>query len=104
MNEPIPHKQGDTFKLSCTYMVDGVAAALPDGIRSQIRYCGVLVVELDVDRVDPPNGRYDLSSSDDTSEWPVDTLDQDIQYTTAAGDVFSTETFSVRVVRDVTHD
>jgi hypothetical protein len=102
MSEVLTVKRGDTFKLSCTYLVDGVAAALPPGIKSQIRYNGVLVAELTATVVDAPTGRYDLSFGD-TTEWPVDTLQQDIEYTTSAGDVMSTETFYVRVREDITH-
>ena len=102
MSEVLTVKRGDTFKLSCTYLVGGVAAALPPVIRSQIRYQGALVAELTVVVVDAAAGRYNLSFAD-TSLWPLDSLQQDIQYTTAAGDVMSTDTFYVKVIEDVTH-
>ena len=102
--DAIMFKKGDTFRLSCTYAIDGVPSALPPGIRSQLRSpYGQLVAELSVAVVDAPNGLFDLTAPD-TSSWPLDTLSQDIQYTDATGNVASTDTFTIQCVADVTHD
>lgn len=97
-------KRGDTFLLSCAYTVDGVPASLPLNVRAQVRdRAGSLIAELDVLRVDEAQGKYTLGFAD-TSTWPVDVLQSDIQYTDGSGNVASTDTFLVNLQRDETHD
>lgn len=77
---------------------------MPPGIRSQLRARDQsLVAELTVTVTDSASGAYTLECAD-TATWPVDTLRGDIQYTDANGNVASTDTFTVTVVPDVTHD
>jgi hypothetical protein len=101
----IDFKRGDTFRLQGAYTVDGAAAALPTGIRSQLRdRTGALVCELTVARTDEAGGLYELSCAD-ASEWqPGRMLYGDVQYTDASGNVMSTETYAVNVIKDETHD
>lgn len=103
MSGTIQFKRGDTLKLSCTYMLDGVAATTPVGIQSQVRtHAGVLVAELVVSRVDDATGRFDLSCAD-TTAWPITVLQCDIQYTDANGNIASTDNLAIQVLRDITH-
>lgn len=103
MSGTIQFKRGDTFKLSCTYMLDGVAAVTPTDVKSQVRtHGGTLVAELVVTRIDDTVGRFDLSCAD-TTAWPVSVLQCDIQYTDANGNIASTDNLAIQVLRDVTH-
>lgn len=101
----INFKRGDTFRLDGTYIEDRVAAALPTGIKAQLRNAsGTLVAELTVTRTDAPNGKYSLSTSVDTSSWtPGQLLYGDIEFTDSSGVVVSTETYLVNVIKDQTH-
>lgn len=98
-------KRGDTFLLTCYYKVNGVAAALPAQITSQLRTpVDVLVADLVVTRVDEAGGIYTLSALPSaTQSWVPRTLNCDIQYIDASGNINSTETFQVNVEADVTH-
>lgn len=100
----INFKRGDTFRLQGAYKVDGVAAALPTGIKAQLRDASdALVAELTVTRVDEQGGRYELSFGD-SSAWVVGRLLYgDVQFTDSTGNVLSTETYMVNVVADITH-
>jgi hypothetical protein len=98
-------KRGDTFRLDGTYMEDGEAAALPTGIRSQLRDAnGNLITELTVTRTDADHGLYSLSCSDSSGWIAGRLLFGDVQFTNASGVVVSTETFTVNVQADQTHD
>lgn len=102
----IPFKIGDTFTLSCVYNVDGVPAALPAGVRSQLRSGnGTLVEELVFTAVNANVGQYTLSApASSTAAWKTGVLYGDIQYTDAGGNVASTESYAVSVLADITHD
>lgn len=103
--QTINFKRGDTFRLDGTYMADGVAAALPTGIRAQLRDASdVLMGELTVTRVDPANGLYSLSWPDTSSWVPGKALYGDVQFTDVSGVVVSVETYMVNVIKDITHD
>lgn len=100
----IEFKRGDTFKLSCTYLIDGVPAQLPDNVRSQIRHHGTLICELQVDVVDAPNGQYTLTCAD-SKNWSVGAVYRcDIEYSSNGGNVASTDTFTIKVVEKETRD
>jgi hypothetical protein len=99
----IQHKRGDSFKVSGVYENDAGAASPLTGttITSQIRNRNnALVSELAVIVDDIPNGLYHLDAGD-TSNWPIDLLWWDIQFTSSAG-VGSSETVTIDVVKDVT--
>lgn len=101
------HKHGDSFRPQCTYTVNGVAASIAGvSIASQIRtYCEELVCSLEVYGRNDGAGTFSLRPTGLNSaetDWPVDTLYWDIQYTDANGLVRSTETITINVVRDET--
>lgn len=101
------HKHGDSFRAQCTYTVGGTSASIAGlNIASQIRNAAeVLVCSLEVYGRDDGAGTFSLRPSGLNSaetDWPVDTLYWDIQYTDANGLVRSTETITINVVRDET--
>lgn len=105
MAEKIKTKRGDTFCLKCTYRnEDDERAELPEEIRSQIRTTkGDLVQELDIERLDE-KGDFELTAkAKDTEGWDTGKHECDIEYT-EDGRVFSTETFEISVVEDITYD
>jgi hypothetical protein len=72
-------------------------------ITSMIRtQTDALLAEADVTITDGAAGEYTVRV-DDTTEWPTDYLYWDIQHADGAGDIRSTETVLVRVVKDVTY-
>lgn len=99
-------KRGDTYILEALMEVDG---AEPDvtgwEVKTQIRRANrdrALVVECITTWVDPTIGRYHITVPAGTADWPLETLLQDIQYTSPVGQVVSTETFAFEVVEDIT--
>jgi hypothetical protein len=104
-----PFKRGDSFVLTCTYKVDGVATTLVGvSIKSQLDYsfgskvCN-LVATKDPDQTTNP-GLFSLVPvvGTDTKTWkaPVDLL-CDIEFS-KDGVVFSTSTFKIPVEKDIT--
>lgn len=104
MSLTIPLKRGDTFVLEATAQQNGSPQDLTGwAIRSQVRNGSNLVAELDVSYTDRKAGRYRLAClASATQDWPVKALDCDIEYTSPAGQVVSTETFKIDVKADVT--
>ncbi len=100
----IPFKRGDTFLVQGTVSQDSVAQDISGwAVRSQVRDGSTLVSELVVAITSAADGTYTLTKSD-TTAWPVKTLSCDIQYTTASGQIVSTETFQIVVQADITLD
>ena len=99
----VTHKRGDTLRIVCQLQDDDQAPINIAGltIASQIRQSNDrLVSNLDVTVLDAVLGKFELSA--DTDEWPTGRHLCDIEYTQANGDVFSTVTFDVLVLRDIT--
>ena len=99
----IKFKRGDTFNLYCTYKVDGVATSVTSiDIDSQIRNKrGNLVATLS-DAKQVQTGVFVLKPVvSDTSSWPVDVLQCDIQLS-ENGVIRSTDTFSIVVLEEIT--
>lgn len=99
----IKFKRGDTFTLTCTYKVDGVATSVTDiDIESQIRSNnGTLVKELTVTK-QVSTGVFLLSATaTESALWPTAALKCDVQFS-QDGVVRSTQTFDVIVVEDIT--
>lgn len=99
-------KRGDTFQLTCTYKVDGVATSVTGfTIRSQLRNkLGGLVATLTAtpaNQTTSPGVFYLAPASADTSGWDVGDLSCDVEITNG-GVVRSTVTFVVPVLDDVT--
>lgn len=97
-------KRGDTFTVQGQVTVNDVAQDLTGwSVQSQVRNGTALLTQLTVTWVDQPGGVYLLSATPAaTAAWPVKTLSCDIQYTSPAGQVTSTETFAINCQADVT--
>lgn len=99
--QKLPFKRGDSFSLLCT--VDGNVTGWT--IASQIRTsAGALVATLTaaVTSASADLSVYTLTAPGPTTAWPIEDLRCDIQYTTGAGIIDSTETFVIQMVEDVT--
>lgn len=96
-------KRGDTFALEASAKEGAVAQNITGWtIRSHVRRGNTLIADLTVTYLDRPGGIYRLSAPLGTTGWPVGELRQDIEYTTASGQIASTETFVFECVEDVT--
>lgn len=99
----IKFKRGDTFSLTCTYKVNGIPTSVSGfDIDSQIRNKrGVLIATLsDIKLVG--TGQFTLTPTiTDTSDWPIDVLQCDIQLS-ENGTIRSTDTFSIVVIEEIT--
>lgn len=96
-------KRGDTFLVTCQAVIDGVPVDLTGwSIRSHVRdRKDALLGDLQVTITDAAQGSYSLRH-DDTTAWPAGQNYCDIEYTTDAGQVISTDTIEVRVAKDIT--
>lgn len=95
-------KRGDSFGLTLQVAIAGTVQDLTNWtILSQVRQAdGKLVETLVANIVDGPQGKFNVASLG-TGQWPVGLLDWDIQYTTDAGQIISTDTIQINVVKDV---
>lgn len=103
----IPFKRGDTFLVEATARQGATPQDITGWvIASHVRRGTTLVAALEVTIVDAAAGTYRLrkenTGADGTERWPVSDLECDIQYTTAAGQIVSTETFIIDMVKDIT--
>ena len=100
----ISHKRGDTFD-----NVFYVLTVIPDGflhgwaMASHMRTrTGLLVSALTPEWLDAPVCRALRLTCPDTTQWPVDALEFDVQWTSPAGFIVSCKTLQCRVLRDQT--
>ena len=103
-----------TIKRGDTYIFDGQVTIVDDEevstpqditgwtINSEIRFSGRLVARCQVDIIDAELGKYRLSVPEGTDDWPVRTLEQDIEYISPENQVISSDTFTIEVVKDST--
>ena len=99
----INFKRGDTFTLTCTYKVNGVATSVADiDIESQIRnQRDALIEDLTVTKL-VGTGKFTLvATAVETALWPVNVLRCDIQFS-QGGTVRSTQTIDISVLEDIT--
>lgn len=103
MTFKIKVKRGDTFARLVQLVDNGAPVDITDWtIASQLRYQnGTLLAQLAVGIVDAVNGRFSLTFAD-TTAWPVQAFNSDIQFTSAGATIASTETFVVQVIQDIT--
>ncbi len=103
----IIHKRGDSFELSCTLENDGVAVDISSfTITSQIRQIDdTLLQALVVTKTSSANGEFSLSAtSTQTEGWGIATYDCDIEFVDGGGEVNSSQTFQIDVLKDITRD
>lgn len=99
----ITHKIGDTLDWVITLTEGGGPVDLTTwSILAQIRSGATLVDQLTVTLTDAENGQFRLSATPaETELYTVGAFSCDIQFTDDSSDVFSTETFTVNVIADV---
>jgi len=103
----ITHKRGDTFELSCNLENEGADVDITNfTITSQIRQQDdTLLQALTVTKTDAANGLFTLSATaTQTEAWEPANYDCDIEFIDGSGDVYSSQTFTVTVVKDITRD
>lgn len=107
----ITHKQGDTLELTFQLKRDGSPVNITNyTISSQLRDStdALLVTDnfngsLAFTLINATAGQFQLSANATaTSEWPVRTYDCDVQIIDLGGDTSSSETFKIKVVKDIT--
>lgn len=102
----INHKQGDTLDWVITLTDTGTAVDINTwSIRAQIRASDTLIATLTVTVVDAANGLFRLSATAaQTDSWAAGSHSCDVEFTDGSGNVFSTETFVVNILEDISHD
>lgn len=103
----ITHKRGDTFELLSTVENEGVAVDITNWtIASQARADDDTVFHtFTVTKTDAVNGIFTISAtSTQTEAWTLGSYAMDIEFTDGSGDVNSTETFTLTILRDITRD
>jgi menaquinone-dependent protoporphyrinogen IX oxidase len=102
----ITHKQGDTLEWVITLTESGASVDITDwSIRAHIRQNDTLISALTVVLTNSPNGVFSLNATAaQTDTWSAGTHSCDIEFTDSSGEVFSTETFSVTILEDISHD
>lgn len=97
------HKRGDTFDYAGTL-------TLPAGVwtgAGQVRRRNTAQTLVDdlVVTLDAPTGDTAVRVfNNETSGWPVELLEFDIEFTEAGGEVLSTDTVVFKLIEDVTYD
>ena len=103
----ITHKRGDTFELSSTIENAGVGVDITSWtISSQARDEADAVLQtFTVTKTDAANGAFTVSATAAQTElWPIGSYQMDIEFIEGGGEVNSTETFTLSVLRDITRD
>lgn len=102
MTVQVPFKRGDTFLIEAEVKIDGVVRDITGWVvKVQVRKGATLIAELDIEYTDRVNGLYRLRK-DVTTDWGLGELSCDIQYTTDALQIISTETFIIACEADIT--
>ena len=101
----VTHKRGDTFELSCALDNEGNPVDLTNfTISAQIRDSRDEILQaLTVTITDAAAGAFTLgATATETEGWGVDRYQCDIEFTGASGEVNSSETFLINVIKDIT--
>lgn len=103
----ITHKRGDTFELSCTLENQGVPVDITNfTITSQLRLSDdTLLQALTVTVTDAAAGAFTLgATATETEGWGIASYECDIEFVEGSGEVNSSQTFTVNVLKDITRD
>ena len=102
----LTHKQGDTLEWVITLTENDVAVDITSwSIRAQIRNNDTLIASLTVTKTTAASGIFSVTATPaQTDSWTAGAHQCDIEFTDGSGEVFSTETFSVIVQEDISHD
>lgn len=103
----IIHKRGDTFELAATLENEGNAVDITNfTITAQVRESDdTLLQALTVTVTDAAAGAFTLSATPaQTETWKVQKYESDIEFIDGGGEVNSSETFIINVIKDITRD
>jgi hypothetical protein len=102
----ITHKQGDTLEWVISLTEGGSAVDISDwSIRAQIRQNDTLIATLTTTVTNASGGVFNLTATaTSTDSWSAGNHSCDIEFTDNTNDVFSTETFTVTIIEDISHD
>jgi hypothetical protein len=103
----IKHKRGDSFELACTLENEGVAVNITNiTITSQARGDDdALLQQMTVTKTNSANGEFAVSATaTQTESWGVGTYDCDIEFQESSGEINSSQTFQISVIKDITRD
>ena len=102
----LKHKQGDTLEWVVTLTDGGQLVDITSWtIRSQIRNSDNLIATLTVTKTSAAGGQFTLSATAaQTDAWTAGNHQCDIEFTDDNSVVFSTKTFAVEVLEDISHD
>jgi hypothetical protein len=100
----IDFKRGDTFELAGQLLSNGVALDITGyTIKSHVRYKDNLVENLTTSITDAAAGKYQVTATAaKTASWPIYNLTMDVEFTDTTPKVFSTETITIRMIKDET--
>lgn len=98
-------KQGDSLEWVVTVSEAGTGVDISAwSIRAQIRQGDTLIANLTVTKTAAGSGVFSLTATaTQTDAWSAGTHKCDVEFTDGS-DVFSTETFDVVVLEDISHD
>jgi hypothetical protein len=101
----ISHKRGDTFELTCSLENQGNDVDMTGwSIAAQLRKTDdTLVQDMTVTVTDAAAGEFKITAADtETDDWPIENLEIDVQFTEVSGNISSSETFTIAVIKDIT--
>jgi hypothetical protein len=101
----ISHKRGDTFELTCSLENQGNDVDMTGwSIAAQLRKTDdTLVQDMTVTVTDAAAGEFKITAADtETDDWPIENLEIDVQFTEFSGNISSSETFTIAVIKDIT--
>jgi len=101
----ITHKQGDTLEWIVTLNEGGNPVDITSyTITAQIRSNDTLIASLTVIKTNAVNGEFRMSATAvQTDSWSAGAHSCDIEFVDDLSNVFSTETFGVTILEDITH-
>jgi hypothetical protein len=102
----VTHKQGDSFEWVVTLTENSVAVDITNySIRAQIRANDTLIAALTVTKTNAAAGIFSVTATAaQTDTWSAGSHQCDIEFTDGLSEVFSTETFDVIILEDISHD
>ena len=101
----ITHKKGDTLEWVITLTENAVAVDITNfTIQAQIRQKTTLIATLTTTITNASGGVFSLTATAaNTATWTTGTHSCDIEFTDASNEVFSTQTFKLRLIDDITN-
>lgn len=101
----ITHKRGDTFELTCSLENQGNDVDITGWtVAAQLRKTDdTLVQNMTITVTNAAAGEFTISAPDtETDDWPIENLEIDVQFTESSGNISSSETFTIAVIKDIT--